>query len=58
MPWGYHEWPVTKKETKGMTKTESNAMTEPDWDVSFWFAVLSPVLGILAGLLTLFFFYH
>ena len=29
-----------------------------DWDVSFWFAVLSPVLGIVAGFLTLLFFYH
>ena len=28
------------------------------WDVAFWFAVLSPVLGILAGFLALLFFYH
>jgi hypothetical protein len=41
-----------------MTKTESNATTGSDWDVPFWFAVLSPVLGILAGLLALLLFYH
>lgn len=41
-----------------MTKTESNAITDSDWDVPFWFAVLSPVLGILFGLLALLLFYH
>jgi len=25
--------------------------TGPDWDGAFWFAVLSPVFGILAGFL-------
>lgn len=29
-----------------------------DWDVAFWFAVLSPVLGVLAGFLALFLFYR
>ena len=33
-------------------------ITSADWDVSFWFAVLSPVLGILAGFLALLLFYH
>jgi hypothetical protein len=28
------------------------------WDVAFWFAVLSPVLGILAGFLALALFYR
>ena len=32
--------------------------TGTGWDVSFWFAVLSPVLGILVGLLALLLFYH
>ena len=32
--------------------------TGPGWDVSFWFAVLSPVFGILAGLLAAFLIYH
>jgi hypothetical protein len=41
-----------------MTKTKSNAMTDWGWDVPFWFAVLSPVLGILIGFLALLFFYH
>ena len=30
-----------------MIKARSNAMTDSDWNVSFWFAVLSPVLGML-----------
>ena len=33
-------------------------IAEAHWDFSFWFAVLSPVLGILAGFLALLFFYH
>jgi len=41
-----------------MTKTKSNAMTESGWNVSFWVAVLSPVLGILAGFLALLLFYQ
>jgi hypothetical protein len=36
-----------------MTKTNSNAMTKTDWDVPFWFAVLSPGLGMLVGFLAL-----
>ena len=32
--------------------------TGTDWDVAFWFAVLSPVLGILVGFLALLLFYH
>ena len=35
-----------------------DGLTHPDWDISFWFAVLSPVLGIVAGFLALLFFYH
>ena len=41
-----------------MTKTQSNAITDLDWDVSFWFAVLSPVFRILAGLLAVFLIYN
>ncbi len=41
-----------------MTKTKSNAITDWVWDVSFWFAVLSPVLGILIGFLALLLFFH
>jgi len=41
-----------------MTKTKSNGITSSGWNVPFWFAVLSPVLGILAGFLALLFFYH
>ena len=41
-----------------MTKTESTRISESDWNVPFWFAVLSPVLGILIGFLVLLFFYH
>jgi len=28
------------------------------WDISFWFAVLSPAVGILVGFVALFLFYH
>jgi hypothetical protein len=41
-----------------MTKTEFNATNGTGWDVSFWFAVLSPVLGILVGFLALLLFYQ
>ncbi len=44
-----------------LTKTlarKAAIVTGADWDVSFWFAVLSPVLGILAGFLALLLFYH
>jgi hypothetical protein len=41
-----------------MTETKSKAITDSSWDVPFWFAVLSPVLGILAGFLALLLFYH
>ena len=33
-------------------------ITHADWDLSFWFAVLSPLLGILTGFLALLLFYH
>ena len=32
--------------------------TGPDWDGAFWFAVLSPVFGVLAGFLAAFLVYH
>jgi hypothetical protein len=41
-----------------MTKTKSNEITDSDWNVPFWFAILSPVLGILVGFLAIFLFYH
>jgi len=41
-----------------MTKTKFNAMTNADWNASFWFAVLSPVLGILVAFLSLLVFYR
>ena len=41
-----------------MTKTKSTAMIHSEWDVAFWFAVLSPALGILVGFLALLLFYH
>ena len=33
-------------------------VTDAGVDFAFWFAVLSPVLGILAGFLALFLFYR
>jgi hypothetical protein len=37
-------------------RPEFNALTDASWKGPFWFAVLSPVLGILTGFLTLVFF--
>jgi hypothetical protein len=37
-----------------MIKTRSDAMSDPGWKVSFWVAVLSPVLGMLIGFLAVF----
>ena len=44
-----------------LTKTLTSKIASiagADWDVSFWFAVLSPVFGILAGFLAAFLIYH
>jgi hypothetical protein len=38
--------------------TSAKTLASTGWDVSFWFAVLSPVLGILVGFLALLLFYH
>lgn len=32
--------------------------TPAGWDIAFWFAVLSPLLGVLVGLLALFLLVH
>ena len=32
--------------------------TGASWDTAFWFAVLSPLLGIVIGFLALFLVYH
>jgi hypothetical protein len=34
-----------------MAKTSSDTMTDTGWNVSFWVAVLSPVLGMVIGFL-------
>ena len=41
-----------------MTKTNSHTITDSSWDIPFWFAVFSPVLGILTGFLAVVLFYH
>jgi hypothetical protein len=33
-------------------------ITSADWDVAFWFAVLSPLLGIVVGFLALYLVYR
>ena len=40
-----------------MNKTAPNSMTDAGWNGPFWFAVLSPVLGILVGFLALVFLF-
>jgi hypothetical protein len=46
----------TEKGRLGMEKLR--VFTDPDWDGAFWFAVLSPVFGILAGFLAAFLIYR
>jgi hypothetical protein len=41
-----------------MTKTKPNAIIDRGWDIPFWFAIFSPVLGIVVGFLALLLFYH
>jgi hypothetical protein len=41
-----------------MAKTKSDVITGTASDIPFWFAVLSPALGLLAGFLALLLFYH
>jgi len=41
-----------------MTKTKSNTVSEAGWDIAFWFAVLSPIIGVLLGFLAPFLIYH
>jgi hypothetical protein len=39
-------------------RVPANGASNPGWDVSFWFAVLSPVLGVVLGFLVLALFYR
>jgi len=41
-----------------MTRTNGTPMADSGVNISFWFAVLSPLLGILLGFLTLVFFFQ
>ena len=41
-----------------MPKTRSHVIAHSGWDAAFWFVVLSPLLGTLTGILTLFLFFR
>jgi hypothetical protein len=41
-----------------MSQTRSNVVATSGWDIPFWFAVLSPVLGIVVGFVAVLLFYH
>jgi hypothetical protein len=41
-----------------MTRANVNSMADSGVNISFWFAVLSPLLGILLGFLALVFFFQ
>ena len=41
-----------------MIGTKSNDTTRSGWDIAFWFAVLSPIIGVLLGFLAPFLIYH
>jgi hypothetical protein len=36
----------------------SKCQTIPDWDFSLWFALLSPLIGVLLGFFGVFLVYH
>jgi len=36
-----------------MIRTKLNPVIDRGWDVAFWFAVLSPVIGVLVAFLAL-----
>jgi len=42
------------------TRSMKTDRSDPDsgWDISFWFAVSSPLLGVLTGLVALMVFYR
>ena len=35
-----------------------NRIVKQNWDLSLWFAVLSPLIGALVGIFALFVLYH
>jgi hypothetical protein len=41
-----------------MTNTKSNTVAGGDLDFAFWFAILSPFLGVVVGFLALLLFYR
>ena len=41
-----------------MTRASAHSMADSGVKISFWFAVLSPLLGILLGFLALVFFFQ
>ena len=38
--------------------TKSKVIPDSGWDAAFWFAVLSPVIGVLVAVLALTVIYH
>jgi len=41
-----------------MIRTKSNAAPDSGWNAALWFAVLSPVIGVLVAFLALALLYH
>jgi hypothetical protein len=41
-----------------MIRTKSNFASASGWDGAFWFAVLSPIIGVLIAFLALTVVYH
>ena len=41
-----------------MIRTKSNVTPDSGWNVAFWFAVLSPLISVLLGLLAPFIIYR
>jgi hypothetical protein len=41
-----------------MIGTNFKGVSHSGWDIAFWFAVLSPIIGVLLGFLAPFLIYH
>ena len=49
---------VTLTSKRQMMKIKSHVISDTGWDPAFWFAIFSPLLGILAGWLVPVLIYH
>ena len=51
-------WVCAKLRAIEMIRTKPNTAPDSGWDVAFWFAILSPVIGVLIAFVALTLLYH